>query len=111
MSSNAPPSHTALPTAETGLTPGELFGVLTERQRRRVLHALHGRDGATDRESLAAAITGDDESERRTAVELHHLVLPRLDQADLVRLSDDGDVALTDSGRSVTEWLESVAPR
>lgn len=104
MSSTPAPGDT-LPTAESGLTTDELFGVLTARRRRDVLHVLR-RQGETDHEPLARALDGTGRDV--TAVELHHLVLPRLEGAGLVSLGDDGTVTLTDGGRAVATWLETV---
>lgn len=98
-----------LPTAETGLTADELFGVITAERRRHVLSILRRYDGRVAFDSLSSILEDDDADQWSTpAVTLHHLVLPELERADLVDRDDD-DVVLTEGGTSVAAWLELVA--
>lgn len=99
-----------LPTAETGLTADELFGVITTERRRHVLSVLRRHDGSVTFDSLSSMLEDDDDANQWStpSVTLHHLVLPELERVDLV--DRDGDtVVLTDGGTSVAAWLELVA--
>lgn len=111
--SSAPSTNDArLPTSEAGLTADELFRALAGPGGRHVLRTLGRRDGRADLETLVATATTDDqggEGSNLDVVKLHHLVLPRLERSALVS-RDDGEIVLTDAGRSVVTWLESVDP-
>ena len=107
------PADARLPTFEADLTADELFRALAGQGSRHVLRTLERRGGRIDLETLAAATTTDERGGRGEgleAVKLHHVVLPGLERAALVS-RDDGEVVLTDDGRSVVTWLETVAPR
>lgn len=111
MSSPSPPANASLPTDETGLTADELFDVVTARRRRRVLRTLRRRGGTMTFDSLTSVLErGESDRWERASTTLHHLVLPKLEHADLL-VRDDDDIVLTDGGTSVAAWLAVVTTR
>lgn len=107
MSSSPSSLDVRLPTDETGLTADELFGVVTAQRRRHVLRTLQRLDGHATFDSLLSTLEDEGDQWTTAGTTLHHLVLPKLEQADLV-VRDGDDIVLTDEGASVAAWLNVV---
>lgn len=72
---------------EPSLGLDELFDLLADEKRRRVVRWLAGRDGSVERARLAAALGTDGtdaDADERIETALHHVHLPALDAADVV---------------------------
>lgn len=95
----------------------ELFDVLTEARRRSVLSILEGRRTSMEVEELAHAVavrendvasaTVSEATAHEVHVTLHHVHLPKLDEATLVNYDrDDRTVAPTDTTDAVSIDVE-----
>jgi len=111
MSNTVPTNSGARSSATDEPSVDDLFDVLTAERRRRVLSILVGRDAPVAVEALAedvaaqeedvAAVTVSESTTREVHVSLHHVHLPKLDEAALVDYDRDG--------RTVTATVTSDA--
>lgn len=96
---------------------GDAWDILGSHRRRLVLAVVSETDGAVDRAHLARRIaaledgTRDAEvghdAQRATEVRLHHVDLPRLAAADLIRYDPERELVESDElPLEGAEWLE-----
>lgn len=94
-SGDSPPSEPIRrPTREWSPTD-ELLGLLSSGRRRRLVAYLHARDGSVSlSDAVAHVAESEGNSERKTAVatDFHHVHLPKLADADVVRHDREADV-------------------
>lgn len=84
------------------MNPDDLFDVLADRERRRVLEKLVEKDAASH-----VGLLRDNCDVNGTL--LQHVHLPKMDRAGLVDYDPQtGDVALTDDGSDVELFLEAL---
>lgn len=98
------PATDASATAETD----ELFAVLSNANRRFVLAHLAQRGTPPTLDPLAAALAewSDDLSHEDARIALHHVHLPKLEDAGLVEYDDT--VALTDDAADSLDLVEDL---
>lgn len=84
------------------MTPDELFDVLADAERRRVLEHLLENDATTHVGLLKGCCEVN-------GTQLRHVHLPKMDRAGIVDFDPrTGDVALTDDGAAVEQFLETL---
>jgi len=89
----------------------ELFEVLADEHRRRVLAYLADTDDGVAAfseliEHVAADSTGESTDKERVAVSLHHSHLPKLADASLVEYDPRSEVVRYRGGPAVSDWVE-----
>lgn len=87
-----------------------LVDALTHERRRRLLAALDANDCSMEESSLTRAVAADLEgSENEVKISLHHVDLPKLEDAGLLDRETDGEgvVRLTPS-EIEREWFETL---
>ena len=106
------PNSTEPGTEETPLAPTDIFDLLADDRRRYTLHCLSRHVGAISLGELAELIAleeGDPTADRyeRILTGLHHVHLPKLVDAGLVRYESDAET-VTGAGAitQLTPYLE-----
>ena len=91
-----------------GLSVDATVETLTDRRCRNVLEYLVRGPCPANVDEIASCfpVDGDDESNERAALRLHHVVLPKLADAGLIRYDPAENVAeLAESSARVNEYL------
>ena len=108
---DSPSSSRSRRSVEECPSTDELFGLLSSGRRRRLVAHLHARDGPVSLSDAIEHVAESEGDDRRTSVatEFHHVHLPKLADADVVRHDRDADVleAGANADRAV-RLLESV---
>ncbi|MWG34234.1 DUF7344 domain-containing protein [Halomarina oriensis] len=81
-----------------------IYRLVADDERRTLLGVLADTDRVAV-EDLRVAITDDDGDPQHADIRLHHVHLPKLEDADLVRRDDDA-VGLTDRGHTVADRVD-----
>lgn len=89
--------------ARTSPETDRIYRLVADDERRTLLGLLADADRVPV-EDLRASITDDGDSQHAD-IRLHHIHLPKLEDADLVR-RDDESVGLTDHGRAVAARVD-----
>lgn len=85
------------------------FDLLRNPERRIIVRELVGHGETTTMETLAAAVVSriDDHDERSARIRLHHVDLPRLEEAGVLDYdSRNGDVVPGDSAEELMQYLD-----
>lgn len=90
----------------------ELFDILSDECRRRVLYYLREHDGTAEvtelREHLSKGIESDTDD---VSAALHHVVLPKLDDFGVIDHDQHSEQVRYDGGPLATELLEWIRDR
>lgn len=112
-SRRVPPRTTVSDGGIGGSPLDELFDVLSDRRRRFVLYYLDGaneratREALVDRIAVREAVDGEGPIREHVLAELHHVHLPRLQDAGLVEYDQRaGDVVATEKFDRVRRFLD-----
>lgn len=88
-------------------TIDEVFKMMSDESRRRVLYYLRHHGGTADVDDLREHLSKRPTDEPvEISVDLHHRILPALDDSDLVAYDPQSDRVRYEGGQLATELLE-----
>lgn len=86
----------------------ELFGVLADGEVRDVLSRLRARDGTVSSLDDLAADCPTDGGTEATALRLHHVILPKLAAADILRYDPEAKTVRYRGHEAAEMWLDRI---
>jgi hypothetical protein len=100
------------PGADASRSSAELDRIVTvlgDATNRRVIRYLHRNDGIAFRDAIVADLVASGRADReRIAIALHHSVLPRLDDCDVVEYERETGLVIFQGDPLVAALLETL---